>query len=104
ISDVAIEKAHIRTMETGRERKNSYVQSDIFSYCPDGTFDVILLRDSIYYIPRRHVAAMLKRYSAYLRPGGAFIVRIFGTRGKYRDIVNTIERHFTVVERNVSPR
>jgi SAM-dependent methyltransferase len=102
ISEVAIEKARQRTDANGRGDKSRYVQSDIFSYVPDQTFDVILFRDSIYYIPRGRITSMLDRYSKHLRDTGVFIVRIASRSDKYQPIVDRIERHFDVVEERVS--
>jgi 2-polyprenyl-6-hydroxyphenyl methylase/3-demethylubiquinone-9 3-methyltransferase len=102
ISDVAIEKARRRTRENGRTTQNDFVQSDIFSYAPGRLFDVILFRDSIYYVPWGRIAGMLNRYAGHLEKTGVFIVRIASVNGKYRAIVDTIESHFDVVERYVS--
>ena len=99
ISEAALEKARTRTSANGRLRTNEYVQSDIFSYMPVRQFDVILFRDSIYYVPHRRITGMLTRYAAYLRPGGVFIVRMANGAGKYQPIVNAIENGFEVVEK-----
>ncbi len=71
-----------------------YLQSDIFSYVPSQSFDVILFRDSIYYVPRRQITPMLQRYAQYLEEGGVFIVRMASV-DKYQDIVEIIETHFS---------
>ena len=99
ISDMAIEKAQRRSEETGRAEKNRFFQSDILSYAPTQQYDLILLRDSIYYIPRQKIKAMLSRYMKYLKEGGVLIVRMFDGSGKHRTIVDTIERNFNIVER-----
>ncbi len=52
ISEVAIAKAAARSRQAGRGNKNRYIQSDIISYLPRKKHDVILLRESIYYIPQ----------------------------------------------------
>jgi len=101
ISGVAIAKAEERTAENGRTDSNRYRQSDIFSYVPDRQFDVILFRDSIYYVPHRQINAMLQRYAQYLEEGAVFIVRM-ADGDKYRDIVETIETHFAIVDRHVA--
>jgi SAM-dependent methyltransferase len=101
ISDVAIERAQQRSEANGRADRNRYRQSDILSYAPDRSFDVILFRDSIYYVPRRHIKAMLQRYAQYLEAGGVFIVRMADAE-KYQDIVATIETHFAVVEKHTA--
>ena len=102
ISDVAIEKARRRSGENRRTAQNEFFQSDIFSYVPQRPFDVILFRDSIYYVPWARIAGMLNRYAGHLERTGVFIVRMASVTGKYKTIVDTIESHFDVVERYVS--
>jgi SAM-dependent methyltransferase len=102
ISDVAIDKARKRAEEDGRTDKNRYIQSDIFSYEPTHRFDVILFRDSIYYVPGTKVKGMLDRYSKFLKRGGVFIVRLWTGNGKYRSTVDFLEANFEIVEKTVS--
>jgi SAM-dependent methyltransferase len=99
ISGVAIERARRRTSENGRGAKNCYVQSDMLSYVPSQRYDVVLFRDSIYYLPYGKIKAVLDRYSKYLREHGVFIVRMDESGGKYTAIEHTIESNFDVVER-----
>jgi SAM-dependent methyltransferase len=102
ISDVAIETARKRAKENGRTETNRYIQWDISSYEPAQLFDVILFRDSIYYIGGPKLNGILDRYSKYLKPGGVFIVRLWSGRGKYKGIVDFIEGNYEIVERAVS--
>jgi SAM-dependent methyltransferase len=101
ISDVAIAKAILRTDQNGRAGKNSYMQSDIFSYVPSGRFDVILFRDSIYYIPRPKIVGMLRRYARYLTGKGVFIVRLWDG-GDDNRLVDVIESSFETVEKHAA--
>jgi trans-aconitate methyltransferase len=98
ISDVAIDKATVRTAASGRAHKNRYVQADMATYVPTHDHEVILFRDSIYYLPHRKIKAVLDRYSRHLTPTGVLIVRMYD-RGKYTQIVAIIERHFQIVEK-----
>ncbi|MGH9397738.1 MAG: class I SAM-dependent methyltransferase [Terriglobia bacterium] len=102
ISDVAISKAKRRTEEKGRAEKARYVQSDFFGYVPDQQFDVILFRDSIYYVPLPKIKGMLERYSKYLKERGAFVVRLYDRSVKYKTIIDTIKSNFEVVDTNLS--
>ena len=102
ISDAAIEKAQRRSEVNGRTDRNTYCQSDIFSYVPNQRFDVILFRDSIYYIPRAKVKVMLHRYAKYLTAGGVFIVRMANGHDTYQAFVDTIDSNFDVVEKHLS--
>ena len=97
ISEVAIAKARRRTEENGRGDKNRHFQSDLLEYAPNQQFDVILFRDSIYYVARGKIKAMLYRYSTYLKEGGVFIVRMADGSGEYKQIMDTIENHFEVL-------
>ena len=99
ISDVAIVKAKRRTTESGRTKKNEFVQSDIVSYVPQRRYDVILFGDSMYYVPRQHLATMLSRYSQFVADGGVFIARLFDVTGRRGEIVEVIEKNFDVVEK-----
>jgi SAM-dependent methyltransferase len=102
ISDVAIDKARKKAEEDCRTEKNRYIRSDILSYEPAQQFDVILFRDSIYYIPGSKVREMLARYSKFLKRGGVFIVRLWTGNGKYRSTVDFLEANFEIVEKRVS--
>jgi SAM-dependent methyltransferase len=102
ISDVAIEKARRRTEENRRTDKNNYFQSDILSFVPTQQYDVILLREAIYYVPRAQIGRLLDRYSKYLKVGGVFIVRMWNTTGKDKTIVDTIESNAEVLEKYLS--
>jgi SAM-dependent methyltransferase len=102
ISDVAIGKAKSRTENNGRGAKARFFQSDVFSYVPNQQFDVILFRDSIYYIPRIKIKPMLDRYSKYLKHDGVFVVRMWDGNQKHKPIADTIESNFEIVDKHVS--
>jgi SAM-dependent methyltransferase len=100
ISQVAIEKASQRSHELGRAAKNRFYQSDISTYKPRQRFSVILLRDSVYYIPQSRIKPVLERYVGYLKDDGVFIVRLWDSNGKYGKIVKLLERHFNVIQKH----
>ena len=102
ISDVAIDIAKKRAEEDGRTEQNRYIQWDISSYKPTQQFDVILFRDSIYYVAGPKLMGILDRYSRCLKHGGVFIVRLWTGNGKYGGIVDFLEANFEVVEKTVS--
>lgn len=101
ISDVAIEKAKEKAKEDGRAEKNRYFQGDISTYEPAQCFNVILLRESIYYIPGPIMMETLHRYSKFLKPGGVIIVRLWTTQGRYGGIAKFIEANFELVEKEL---
>src|ERR1035437_8502984 len=47
ISEAALDKARKRTLENGREDKNTFAQGDFLGYAPTKKFDVILFRESV---------------------------------------------------------
>lgn len=99
ISSVAIERARKRTKENGRASKSRFFQSDVADYVPNQQFDVILFRESIYYIPRERIKTTLERYSKYLKKNGTFIMRMYSKKGKFKGIITTIEKNFEVIEK-----
>jgi len=99
ISDAAIDKSVARTRQNGRDGKNDYYQGDIFRYQPTRPYDVILFRDSLYYIPHSNVKSMLDRYAQHLTGHGVFIVRMASGGENYRTFVQIIERNFVVLEK-----
>lgn len=102
ISDVAIEMAKGRAEQDGRAAKNQYFQSDIVTYQPARQFDVILFRESIYYVAGPPLKGILTRYANFLKPGGVFIVRLWTGSGKYADIVEFVEANYAIVEKHVA--
>jgi SAM-dependent methyltransferase len=98
ISDVAVQEARRKNQRP----QNTYVQSDILSYRPDGEFDVILFGDSLYYIPRSEVIGMLQRFVPHLGRTGVFMVKMHDTPA-YRPLFEILRTHFTVVEEHQHP-
>jgi 2-polyprenyl-3-methyl-5-hydroxy-6-metoxy-1,4-benzoquinol methylase len=98
ISSVAVEKARQRSQAEGRGSKNQYVTGEITSFTPECKFDVILFRESLFYVPRAEIVPTLRRYQQHLTPSGVFMVRMYD-RVKYSDIISTIQTNFTVTDR-----
>ncbi len=108
ISEVALEKARKRTQECGREGKNRFVRGDFLAWqpAPAEQFDVILFRESMYFVPMQKIKDILDRYSKYLRAGGVFVVGLYvadkkTARDKSRPsaMVRIMEKEFDVVEK-----
>lgn len=98
ISEIAVAKARERTNANGRADKCRFHQGDVVGYTPAQQFNVILFRDSIYYIKRKQIKNVLKRYAKWLKEEGVFIVRIWDGRGKLREFARIIEENFDVAE------
>ncbi len=97
ISKEATEKAIVRSKVNHRNNKNEYFASDIQTYIPSKQYDIILFRESIFYVPVNKIKNMLDGYSPHLKENGNFIVRMCD-RDKYGRIVKLIRKHYTVVE------
>jgi 2-polyprenyl-3-methyl-5-hydroxy-6-metoxy-1,4-benzoquinol methylase len=97
ISKEATQKAIIRSKANHRNNKNEYFASDIQTYTPGKQYDIILFRESIFYVPVNKIKNMLDGYSPHLKENGNFIVRMCD-RYKYGRIVKLIRRHYTVIE------
>lgn len=98
ISEAALAKARERTEQNGRTSKCRFVQGDVVTYQPSQKVDVLLFRESIYYIKRPQVRAVLTRYAQWLNEGGVFIARIWNGKGKLRVFAELIENEFQVVD------
>lgn len=96
ISKKAIDIAKSRN-SIDNENKNKFIVGNISDFKPDRSYDVILFRESIYYIQCRIVKSVLNEYVKYLKKEGVIIVRIHD-RVKYKKIVNIIIKYFKIVE------
>jgi len=101
VSDVALEKAAIRSMIHGGSSRVSFLQSDIVNFQPKEAFNVILFRESIYYVPFRRLRKVLDRYAGHLKEDGVFIVTVFDSIA-YAPLLAEIETYFPVAEKYVS--
>jgi SAM-dependent methyltransferase len=106
ISEAALAKARRRSQECGRGEKNRFECGDFLTYVPTGQYDVILFRESMYHVPLGKVKETLDRYSAYLKDGGVFVVRLFASSpGRTEDksrptaMLKIMEAEFDVVEK-----
>lgn len=77
ISEAALEKARQYSAARGRADRNHFFCSDLLSFVPSGTFDVILFRESIYHIPMSRIVPVFRHYAPYLKENGVFMVRMF---------------------------
>ena len=99
---VAVHRAIERSEECGRSSKNTYVQGDIESYSPDQKYDVILFRESIYYLALGTTQAALDRYRRYLADdNGVFIVNMSRLGSKhFGEIARLLEANYLCVEKS----
>ncbi len=77
ISGKAIKRARML-----RRPHATYETADILTYAPRGTYDAVLLREVIYYLPPGQVSGFLARLSGFLAPGGVILIQVWaGERG-----------------------
>lgn len=105
ISSVALSKAENRGQEGGRAAKNKYIEGNIESYIPINQHDVILFRESIYYIPFIKIKTTLDRYRRYLSDDrGVFIVNASKSGSKrFMSILALLEANYEIVEKYKPP-
>jgi SAM-dependent methyltransferase len=99
ISDVALQKATERSKDCNRAGKNRYEQSDITTYTPAQKYDLILFRESIYYVPRFKIKATLDRYVPFLKDDGVLIIR-WHDRKAGEDILGLLGDSYRIIETN----
>ena len=104
ISEEALAKATSRTAANGRTHKNNFACADFLGYQPQGKFDVVLFRESMYHIPLGKIRPILDKYSSVLTEAGVFIVRMYileQGKAKWRPskMFEIIENNFDVVEK-----
>lgn len=73
LSEVAVAAARARANNLTR-----YVAADMTVFEPNEYFDAIVFSESIYYVSKP--ADLLRRYGAWLNPGGVFVISIFTTK------------------------
>jgi SAM-dependent methyltransferase len=97
ISEVAIAKAKAWTERSGRGGKNRFCCSGFESFVPTQQFDVILFRESLYYVPLTKIKRTLDRYSAFLKEGGCFVVRLSEGMSRHAPVLEVIEASFGII-------
>jgi SAM-dependent methyltransferase len=76
---VDISRSAIRTARRLRRPDSSYEVADVLAYRTTGRWDVILLREVLYYFPLPEVAPLLRRLAGALTPNGTIIVSLYDT-------------------------
>jgi SAM-dependent methyltransferase len=101
VSSVALRKAESRVQASDRKAKNVYVCGDLEHYLPTQTYDVILFRESLFYVATGRITAVLDRYSFYLKDNGVFIVRLCDRR-KYGHIISLIQKRYRIIDQHLT--
>lgn len=69
-------KALKRARRLARPRA-TFETADILTYAPQESYDAILLREVIYYLPPGQVSSFLARLSGFLAPGGVILIQVW---------------------------
>jgi SAM-dependent methyltransferase len=99
VSEIAVRQAADRSLKNHRQHKNEYVCADVFSFEPSSSYQLILFRESLFYIPTSRIGGVLERYSKHLNESGVFVVSMYGS-DKHRSIVRIIENSYRIVDRS----
>lgn len=101
ISNIAIQQAlSACKADSIRSSKNNYIAEDISKYAPDRRYNVILFRESLYYINKFIIKKVLDRYINYLKENGVMLVRICD-RKRFNSIIKLINNNYDVIEKYV---
>jgi 2-polyprenyl-3-methyl-5-hydroxy-6-metoxy-1,4-benzoquinol methylase len=102
ISEVAIKQAEEMIKEDNvKRKKNVYEIGDILTYSPKHNYNLILFRETIYYLTKKQIVPILYKYSNYLVDDGKIVIRLWNWT-KYKEIVNLILANFCVVDHRFS--
>ncbi len=102
ISEVAIKRATEACLkDADRTMKNRYITADILTYVPAHQYDMILYRESFYYVNRFKRKYVLKRYSDFLNQNGVQVMRLWNTV-RYPQIPRVVEKNFKILEKIVA--
>lgn len=91
ISEVALQEASRKRDAMGADRasKVRFEVGDIGTHVPAQPLEVILFKDSLYYLTRRDIITALHHYERFLRPEGVFVVQMdnITRHGWIRDLI-----------------
>jgi len=101
LSKISIEAAINRQKTTGGKRldKNIHIVHDISNYPVKWKMNVILFKDSLYYIKKSDLLNVLKKYQLFLNSDGVFIVHMDNIK-RHEWIKKIIKENFTILEEN----
>jgi trans-aconitate methyltransferase len=76
---VDISRTAIRRARALGRPDASFEVADVLGYRPTGVYDVILLREVLYYFPVDEVGGLLRRLAGALTPRGVVVVALYDT-------------------------
>lgn len=84
---VDISRTAIRRARALRRPDTSFEVADVLAYRPTATYDVILLREVLYYFPLDEVPGLLRRLAAALAPDGVLMVSLYDSSSAILDML-----------------
>ncbi|NYT92262.1 bifunctional 2-polyprenyl-6-hydroxyphenol methylase/3-demethylubiquinol 3-O-methyltransferase UbiG [Salinispora sp. H7-4] len=87
---VDISRTALRRARSLRRPRSSFQVADVLSYQATEAYDVILLREVLYYFPAEQAIALLHRMARALAPGGVLIVWLYDSGGAHAALAGRI--------------
>lgn len=97
ISSVAIEECRETAAAQGRASRNEYIVDTIENFTTEERFDVVLFRESLFYVPLFKIPATIKKARSFVKADGFIVVRLCSER-RYRLLVALLRSICEVVE------
>ena len=95
ISEVCVEKARERVPRA------KFIVGNITTYFPEFLYDVIILADALYYVPKGRLDTVLDRLLDHLTPDGVIIVRTRDDVGRHKPLLRKLESDFVILEKHL---
>ncbi|WP_018219679.1 class I SAM-dependent methyltransferase [Salinispora pacifica] len=87
---VDISRTALRRARSLRRPHSSFEVADVLTYRATEAYDVILLREVLYYFPADRAVALLHRMARVLAPGGVLIVWLYDSGGAHAALADRI--------------
>lgn len=97
VSEVCLEKARSRVAD----RPASFAFGNITTYQPQFLYDVIVLADALYYVPKYKLDEVLDLLLSHLTPTGVIIVRTRDDAGRHKPLLAKLEKDFAILEKHL---
>jgi SAM-dependent methyltransferase len=92
---VDVSKAAIEAASRREDAITTFVEADATTYVPPETYDVIVFNECLYYFERP--LDVVRRYEAFLRPGGVIIGSMFRDRSSLK-IWRALGRSYRIID------
>lgn len=97
ISPVAVEQCKKRSESEGRSDKNEYIVDTIEGFVSNDRFDVVLFRESLFYVTLFRIPGAIRKSRNLLKPGGVIVIRLCSEM-RYRLLITLVRWFGDIVE------